>query len=366
MSLTEQKREVVRLTKRLISFPSAKNNQALFDIVDFCEEYFQDDFVLNRFEQNGKPSLVVTNEPTRNPDILMVGHLDVVEASENMFQPQVEDGKLYGRGAIDMKSMDAVMMVAMKALGNSGLSLGLMLTTDEEVGGFDGVNYLLNDEGYSCRCAFVPDGGDNFAIKNESKGLLHFRLKAKGKEAHGSRPWEGENALDKLIAVYGELRKEFPNPKSKEDWKTSLNLGRLEGGGAPNVVPDSAEMDLDLRYPTECSFSEIKSTTIEIVGQHEGVEMEEIVSGAAFFVASENGYLNKWKESVTEVKGTDVDAHRAPGNADSRFFSANDIPAIMSRPIGSGSHSENEFVEIESLKDFYQVLLNFIDKVNYG
>lgn len=215
------KQEIVNLTKKLIKVPSVKaNTAALYKIINFCKTYFAGrEFITKKLESNKKLSLVVTFEKTQKPEIFLVGHLDVVEGEKEQFIPQVKGNRLYGRGSKDMKGADSVMMVLMKNLASMKIkpSLGLMLTTDEEIGGLNGVGYLLRTKKYSCKVAFVPDGGNNFKIITSEKGVIHFKLTAKGKSAHGSRPWIGENAIDKLIKAYQKLRKEFPNPKGPQD-----------------------------------------------------------------------------------------------------------------------------------------------------
>jgi succinyl-diaminopimelate desuccinylase len=362
------KQEIVELSKRLIEFKTVKSNlQALNEIVDFCEQYFLNDenkekFVIKRFEKNEKPSLVITFQETKSPEIFLIGHLDVVEAEEHMFVPKIEGNKLIGRGSGDMKGMDAVMMVLMKELAklDSPPSVGLMLTTDEEIGGFNGVRYLLNEQGYSCRCAFVPDGGDNFELIISEKGVFHFKVRTKGKAAHGSRPWEGKNAIDEVIEIYQRLREKYPNPKNKEDWKISLNLGKIQGGETTNTVADSAELYLDLRYPETEKIEEIKENIKGIVQEYPGAELEEIVEGSVFSVSPDNDCLRKWRDCAREVLGREIEINKACGASDARFLAEKNIPAIICKPDCGPSHAENEYIVLDSLEDYFKILWKFI------
>ena len=97
------------------------------------------------YESKGFPSVVITSQETTSPKILLAGHLDVVPGTEESFQPKVEDGRLIGRGAYDMKMGIAAALNIFKALGDdlNKYDVGLMLTADEEIGGFNGVKYLV-------------------------------------------------------------------------------------------------------------------------------------------------------------------------------------------------------------------------------
>lgn len=104
------------------------------------ESYFKNKkLFLKRYEKNNKYALAVTFENSRTPKIFLNGHLDVVDASDEEFMPRIESETLYGRGAADMKGAVAAMMKVIDYFAECEMtpSLGLMLTTDEEEGGFN-------------------------------------------------------------------------------------------------------------------------------------------------------------------------------------------------------------------------------------
>ncbi|MBW2970648.1 M20/M25/M40 family metallo-hydrolase, partial [Candidatus Woesearchaeota archaeon] len=195
--------EIVEITKQLIEFKTTSENpEELKKCIDFIEDYFKDmELFVHRFNSKKKPSVAVTLQDTKNPELFLAAHCDVVPADDSEFVPEEKDGRLYGRGAIDNKASVAICMRLMKYYSqqNNKPNIGVMFTTDEEIGGKEGVNLLLNNEGYSCKFAIVMDGGENYNIVHRHKGSLHIKMVARGKGTHGSRPWEGDNAIEKLL-----------------------------------------------------------------------------------------------------------------------------------------------------------------------
>ncbi|MFB6216629.1 MAG: M20/M25/M40 family metallo-hydrolase, partial [Candidatus Aenigmatarchaeota archaeon] len=140
-SNSEISQRVAELASELIKFQTTRHRpDEIEKCLEFIEGYFDEGFAVRRFEKNGKPSLVISLEKIREPKILLHSHIDVVEAEEDMFLPQIEDGCLYGRGSADMKAGVACLMKAMKDLREleDQPSVALMITSDEERGGFNG------------------------------------------------------------------------------------------------------------------------------------------------------------------------------------------------------------------------------------
>lgn len=364
--MQEGNKEILKLTKGLMRFRSTKDEKKeLSKIVDFCIDYFEKDtdqgrLFVERFERNDKPSVVITTKETRSPEYLLNGHLDVVEADGHMFEPRVEDGKIYGRGSYDMKGVDAVMIVLLKELASldNALDIGLMLTTDEEVGGFDGVDYLFKEEGYSTKCVFVPDGGKNFRLTTEAKGVIHLVLKTKGRAAHGSRPWLGENAIEKLLLLIAKIREEFPNPKSEKDWVTSLNVGWIKGGDTTNKVADWAEAGIDIRYPSQKSASGILREIEDTVG--EDGEVTVGITGPAFSSDPNNDYVQRYKKVAEQVLGRELEFNRQAGASDVRHLMPYRPAVILTQAKGGDAHGDKEWVDIDSMLHMYEILYKFL------
>ncbi len=317
-----------------------------------------------------KPCLVATTKKTKNPDLFLVGHLDVVEANyQNPFEPTKKGTRIYARGASDMKGVDVAMASALvKALSsNPSLNIGLMLTTDEEKGGFDGVNFLLNKKGYGSQVAFVPDGAENWKVCTEEKAVLHITVSAEGKAAHGSRPWLGINANDLLIKSYLALKntfaKEWGEATKSDNWKPTLNLGVLKGGLSTNSVPDYSQMKLDIRFPSGIRKKAVENVLNLVFNQYPHISWTQEVYGQAMTTDKSNQYLVSWinhlnKKSINFDSSRDIT--KGYGASDARFFTARDIPVIMSKPTSSSPHIENEWIDYKQLILFKDILADWI------
>jgi len=326
---------------------------------------------IKTYLSDGISSLVISNDDTKNFDILFVGHLDVVPAIyPKAFEPYEKNGRIYARGASDMKGPVVAMMRAMKELIEEGtkLTLGLMLTTDEEVGGQNGVGHLLNEVGYRAKVAFIPDGGDNWSICTDEKGILHVKISAKGVSAHGSRPWKGDNANLKLIKCYETIEKHFyekwGKPTEKFNWIPTLNLGYIQGGDSTNKVSDHAEAKIDFRFPAEVKKEEI----IEIVKnacEKGDCEYEEIVSGASNHIDKNNPFLKAWCCGIKDKseKGTKLFV-KAHGASDARFFAEKGVPTIISKPICSEIHVDDEWIDYNSLVEFKDCIKQWVRDIS--
>lgn len=351
----------------LLNFRStSENTTELYKIVDYVDQYFNEfDVIKNRYEKNKKPSIVILTKNTKSPKIILNGHLDVVPAEDELFIPKESDGNIIGRGASDMKGVNVAMMVALSELLKEGqdLDVGLMLTTDEEIGGMNGVKYLLDEENYSCEIAFIPDSGLNWKICNTEKGVLHLEINAKGQSAHGSVPWLGDNAINKCWKFYRDVRNEFRDRWGKlrpeDSWKPTINLGSLHGGDAANKVPNSAQMLLDIRFPAPVTLDEIW----EIVNKYKLVNDIEVVTKVASnanYTDPENKYIDLWSQILKESNIKNSRFHKANGGSDARHFGAKGIPFLMTMPNASNPHTDDEWIDISDLIKFKDVLKKWI------
>lgn len=357
------KKEALKITSDLIRFHSTKDNRSeRKKVIDYVEKYFEgSDVYIRRFERKGIYSIVINLRKEKNPYLFLNGHLDVVPADEKDFIPKVKGNRLYGRGSGDMKAGVAVMMMVMKELAQQEkrLSIGLMLTTDEEIGGENGVGYLVKNKKYRARCVVVPDGGTdlNEIVINE-KGILHLKVIARGKGAHGSRPFLGENAIEKLVEIYKKIQKVIP-PIRKGEWKASLNLGKIEGGKSANVVPDFATMYLDIRFTRRSDRNRLFSRVQKIAGR-ENVEI--LTEGEPFIQSISSHFIKLYLKSAEDVLGNSLKLANAEGASDARFFSSKGIPTVITKIYCKNIHGDNEWVSISQMEILYMILMHLLKK----
>lgn len=353
-------RKLVQLTKDLIKFETVEGNyEAKKGIVDFVRKEFDGcDVSIRELKSRKSPSLVITLGKEKDPAIILSGHLDVVPSEKSQFVPRIKDGKLYGRGAGDMKAADAVMIEAMKYFSRQKEkpSLGMMLTSDEETGGMHGTKVLL--EKMNPKLAIVPDGGRTLQkVILSQKGLIHFKVWAEGRSCHGSTPFLGENAIEKIISFHQEMKKIIP-PSGQHEWRNTFNLGKISGGEVINKVPDYAEAYFDVRVVDEKE----KHKILEHIGSI--AENFEIMADA-FALAQEPNELSEFFRKIIEEKiGREVIYSKTGGASDARFFSEKGAIILITAIECENIHAKGEWVNIEQIGSFYEILIKFIKEVS--
>jgi acetylornithine deacetylase len=162
------------------------------------------------------------------------------------FIPSSEDaGRIYGRGSCDAKGIIAAQIAAAERLRQQGIYAGLLFVAGEErdsLGARVANEYAAKEQGARCRFLINGEPTEN-RLALASKGTLRVEVTARGRMAHSAYPELGESAIDKLIPALTRLRA-MPLPSDPEVGPCTLNIGLIEGGRAPNVIPDYAHADL--------------------------------------------------------------------------------------------------------------------------
>lgn len=346
--------ELVDLTEDLMKFETVEGNDSEFEkAFDYIEEYFSGtDLKFRRFEKEGFRSAVIATED--DPDLMLHGHVDVVDAEEELFQPEISDERIYGRGSADMKSGLACLMKLITEVDRSR-SIGLMIVSDEEIGGFRGAKHLIEEEfGPEFGISAEPDPSESeLRIITEQKGIMRVKLYAEGVGAHGSTPEEGVNAAEKLWRGFTKFKESF---ETEEEWSSTVNLGTFTAEGSMNVVPDHAEAGLDVRYTEEYPPEEIVSELESIE------EIEYDVEAQDPQLNTSNRNVNVQNLRKAAEKHTDVRIDRKPAASDMRHFSAQGMPAVVAGPTGQNIHGPEEYVEIDSIVEFYRIMEQFLEE----
>ncbi|MFQ5493289.1 MAG: M20 family metallopeptidase [Candidatus Dojkabacteria bacterium] len=358
--------DLTNILSKLVSFKTYDGNSNKAGAVEDLYKYYLNNIDQTTYKhkivsRNGSKSLVVYSKSLKNPAIVLQSHIDVVPGKSEQFKPFKKKGKLFGRGASDMKFAAAVYLKLLDELKTQDLDIAVWLTDDEEIGGFDGVNYLLNESGFSCDFCLLPDGVNNNSIVTDAKGVQFLKITSKGKPAHGSMPWLGKNAVDNLINAYNEIKKlSILNVKKKQTWVNTLNLGLINGGEATNTVPDQASAHLDFRFVNNNAHAIFMKDVREIVKKYD-LEMEDIIYGDSYSLERGNKHIKNYEKALRE-ENVQFQYAQDHGSSDARFFNSKGIPVLMHKPICGGDHSESEWIDIESLEKYYKVILNFLSK----
>lgn len=349
----------MKLLENLLKFKTCYLN---FEEIDKClnyiKEYYKNEMLyIKEYEYNKDKSIVISNTEDKGLDIIFCGHLDVVPAKDEQFNIRYVDRKAYGRGTFDMKGSVSVMMETVKSNYKIDKKIALILTSDEERGGFNGVEKLLNEEGYFSKVVIVPDAGNNFSFINKQKGVLQISITAFGKEAHSSKPWDGINAIDKLMNIYTKLLNKYKQPTSEKDWLTTISLNKIVGGECLTMVPMTAEMQLDIRFTYNNFKQEILNHIMEI---DNSIKVEILAYADMFEVDIENKYIKKYLDCSKKILKRDVSIDNSTSASDARHFGNIGIPCILMNPLGNDLHGDNEYVELDTLEKLKQIYTKYI------
>ncbi|MEO2035126.1 MAG: M20 family metallopeptidase [Planctomycetaceae bacterium] len=278
----------------------------------------------------------------------------------------MRDGRIYGPGAGDMKGADAILMELFRSLHTThpGISVGLLLTSDEERGGTDGVPRLIDEHQFRCGLAIIPDGGSLNDITVEEKGVLQIRIVQHGHEAHGARPWSGTNAVELLLDRLTALRRHFAQywpegdvVEQQNHWFPTCAVTILKTPNeTPNRIPAEAEAVVDIRFPPPHTVESMQAEVSRALGC--GCEIEPVM-------AAETTHLDPdpvFCEVAAEITGRPVRRVRASGASDSRFFRQHGIPVNLSRPFVGNLHAVDEWIDIASMVTYYQICDTYIHR----
>ena len=193
-----------------------------------------------------------------NPTVVFSTHMDTVPP----FIPSSEDAtRVYGRGSCDAKGIIAAQVAAAEKLRREGIYVGLLFVAGEER---DSLGAQVANDHAPASCKFLVNGEPTEnRIALASKGTLRAEIMAKGKMAHSAYPELGDSAIDKLIAALGRLRA-MELPSDPQVGPCTLNIGLIEGGRAPNVIPDYAHADL--LYRLVGASEELRKQIVAVAG----------------------------------------------------------------------------------------------------
>ena len=304
-------------------------------------------------------------DPDR-PTLIVNGHLDVVPVnavawSHDPFDPQVVDGRLYGRGSADMKGGIAAAISAMDTLERAGRAPGcnlvFHLVADEERGGRLGTQALLEQGLITGDACLVPEPTD-LELCVAERGLLQGRIHIAGRPGHGSRPREGVSAIEHAAKVVLALHAaDFGGPEHPLLGRPTANVGTIQGGTTFNTVAEACIVGVDRRLLPGATA---ESTEAEIAARIEAAGIEGLrwqFELDTFGEASEMAVDDPWAKQVGDAVARATG--RTPGvigmsfTTDARFVrNQAGIPTVVCGPGAiDQAHGDDEYVEVDRLVD---------------
>lgn len=310
--------------------------------------------------------------------LVFAGHTDVVPTgplaqwSSDPFTPTHRDGKLYGRGASDMKTSLAAFVVATEefiaAQPEARLSIGFLLTSDEEGPANDGTVVVCNtlrERGEQMDFCIVGEPtsvqhtGD--MIKNGRRGTMSGKLTVKGIQGHIAYPHMARNpihqvspALAELVTIEWDKGNAFFPP-------TSWQISNIHGGtGASNVIPGTVVIDFNFRFSTESAPESLQQRLQAVLDRH-GLEYDlSWTIGGLPFLTTPGTLVNAVREAIQDETGLQTELSTSGGTSDGRFIAQVCPQVIELGPPNATIHKIDEHVEvseIEPLKNIYRRVL---------
>jgi succinyl-diaminopimelate desuccinylase len=316
------------------------------------------------------------------PLFVFLGHTDVVptgplEAWQSPpFEPTIREGRLYGRGAADMKGSIAAFTTALERFlaahpGHQG-SIAIMMTSDEEgiaTHGVVKVVEVLEARGEKIDWCLVGEPSSDKkigdVIRVGRRGSLCAKLTVKGIQGHVAYPELAENPIHTFAPALKELTEEIWDRGNAFFPPTSLQVSNIHSGtGAENIIPGSVEVLFNLRFCTELDEETIKRRTQTILDRHGlNYDIEWRLSGNPF-LTSKGKLIDAAHAAIRAVTGYDTHDDTGGGTSDGRFIAPTGAEVIELGPLNESIHKVNEHVRLEDLETlsaiYEQLLVNLL------
>jgi len=379
----EEKEELISICQDLIRINSTNPPGNENEVVNYCERILKGIGAITQVIQHTpKRSSLIAKWPGKEggKQILIISHADTVPIGTEAgwktdpFSAEISDGKIYGRGASDMKGGIAVAISALKQLrrwGDLECTIIFALTADEESGGI-GIQKLI-EPCFDINPDFViiPEPTENH-IAIAEKGTLWLELVITGKSCHASSPSLGTNAIDGMVELLNKLNfSQFIKNTHPLLGRFSSCVTNVQGGIKINIVPDTCIAALDIRFLPGQSVDEIigsiQNQITEIFHENTAIsgEVKILLQREAIETKESNPFLKMIVASIKKVKN-DVKIIGVSYFTDAAVIVPHfDVPFII---CGPGKidlmHTDNEFVAIEKLVESREIFIGLLKSLS--
>jgi len=311
--------------------------------------------------------------------IAFAGHTDVVPTgpleqwSSDPFKPTHRDGKLYGRGASDMKTSIAAFVVAVEeflaATPDPLLNIAFLLTSDEEGPSVDGTKVVveqLRARGEQLDYCIVGEPtsvqktGD--MIKNGRRGTLSGKLTVRGIQGHIAYPHLARNPIHQAVPALAELAATRWDEGNAFFQPTSWQMSNIHGGtGASNIIPGAVVIDFNFRFCTESTAEGLKQRVHAVLDRHELEYELQWTLGGQPFLTTPGELVQAVQQAITAETGLATELSTTGGTSDGRFIATLCPQVIELGPPNASIHKIDEHIaiaDIEPLKNIYRRTLD--------
>jgi succinyl-diaminopimelate desuccinylase len=364
---------IVAFARDLVAIPTENPPGAAYDecVRRICAELdalaIGYDVVETGDDETGRRA-VLAEVGDRGPLLYLHGHYDVVPGfSRAQFDPRVEDGRLVGRGASDMKGGLAAIVHAARPAAEAGARIGLVIVPDEETGGRLGAERLAElgrlDRSAAGAIVAEPTWG---TIWHACRGAFTLRVGVRGRPAHVGLHYEGVNAFGggvDVALVLRELEQRLRRRLSALDFASAdpragesiMLVGGISGGGTNfNVVPAEFRFTVDRRPNADEDYDEAKDELLALLAsaRDRGVDLDwEVLQDAPSAVTPADGdFIGTVASAVTAITGASPTVTCCPGVLETRVYDRLGIPSVAFGPgLIDRMHAPDEHVPIRNL-----------------
>ena len=318
------------------------------------------------------------------PVVALAGHTDVVPTGpleqwkSDPFVADVREGRLYGRGAADMKTSIAAFVTAAEGLVRTNPdhpgTVALLITSDEEGPSVDGtvrVVEALRRRGETLDYCIVgePSSAERFGdtIKNGRRGSLTGRLWVRGVQGHVAYPHLGKNPVHLAMPALAEMARAEWDRGNRYFPPTSWQVSNIHAGtGAQNVIPGTLQVDFNFRFSTESTPESLEARVREILDRH-GLEYSiDWTLGGKPFLTPRGKLVDTLSAVVKRVTGVSPEVNCTGGTSDGRFIFEICPEVAEFGPVNRSIHKVNEAVALEEIEPLARIYRETIEALLQG
>ena len=322
----------------------------------------------------GRPNVILIARGSGGGKSLMLNaHTDVVGVSEMEapFTPDIRAGRMYGRGAYDMKSGLAACMLAVKAARDLSLAGDVILSAvvDEEYGSIGAEALLAEWERWPADAVLIAEPTE-LAISIAHRGFVWLEIETFGVAAHGSRPHLGIDAIAKmgkvLVALDAHDRVMRAHPSHALLGSGSLHASLISGGEEISMYPAHCQLQVERRTIPGETMETVAAETQTILDEISASDpqfnatVKATFSRGSFSIDAAHPLVSGLRRAAEARLGRDVPLIGSSWWMDAALFAEKDIPTVVLGPTGAGAHSREEWVDLASVAQCHDIYLELI------